>query len=231
MTYRILTLLGLSACGLACAQEVGTVVSSTPVIQQVAVPQQVCSQESVLVPQSYGGGGAVLGAIAGGAIGNAIGHGGGRALGTMIGIVGGAVVGDRIESHGGSQLQQVQHCTTRMVLENRVLHYDVVYTYAGRQYAVQLARDPGPTVLLQIMPVDAVTPPPIALAPPMLEAPAITRIDFGVQYVPFMAYQAPIFIAPPLRTYGHARHPNYAPHRSGRHQDRHPGAGRDRHWR
>lgn len=222
MRSPILTLFVLTACGLASAQEFGHVVSSTPVVQQVAIPQQVCRQESVLVPQSQGGG-AVIGAITGGAIGNSIGQGAGRALGTMIGIVGGAIVGDRIESHGGSQVQQVQRCSTHMALENRVLHYDVVYEYAGRQYAVRLAHDPGPTVLLQLRPVDTVAPPPIEPAPVMLEAPSITHIYSGVYYQPYLTYQAPAFIAITPRLYGRPSQADFGPRGFDRPRARHPG--------
>ena len=96
----VLTALAV-ASGLCAAQEVGRVISSTPVVQQVAVPRQVCGTDSVAVPAQRSGAGAALGALAGGAVGNAVGHGGGRALATMIGIFGGAVVGDRVEGTGG----------------------------------------------------------------------------------------------------------------------------------
>ena len=68
------------------AQEVGRVISSTPVIQQVAVPRQVCSQQQVAVQPPKSGAGAAMGAIAGGAIGNSIGRGEGNALATAIGL-------------------------------------------------------------------------------------------------------------------------------------------------
>jgi len=84
----------------AFAQEVGRVISSTPVIQQVAVPRQVCNSQPMAVQQPNSGAGAVLGAIAGGAAGNAIGHGSGRAAATILGLVGGAALGNNIEGSG-----------------------------------------------------------------------------------------------------------------------------------
>ena len=63
----------------AQAQEVGNVLSRTPVYQQVAVPRQVCTQTQVSVPGQTTGAGALMGAVAGGAIGNAVGKGEGRA--------------------------------------------------------------------------------------------------------------------------------------------------------
>jgi len=37
--------------------------------------------------------------------------------------------------------------------ENRLTGYNVVYEFAGKQYNVQLPKDPGPTIKLQITPV------------------------------------------------------------------------------
>jgi uncharacterized protein YcfJ len=139
---------------LAQAQEVGQVITRTPVYQQVTVPRQVCTQTQVAVPGQTTGAGAAMGAIAGGAIGNAVGKGEGRALATMIGVIGGAIAGERIESPQAAQTQTQQTCTTQQVYENRLVGYNVVYEFAGKQYSVQLPRDPGPTIKLQITPVN-----------------------------------------------------------------------------
>lgn len=159
------------ASGLCAAQEVGRVISSMPVMQQVAVPRQVCSSESVSVQSQRSGAGAALGALAGGALGNAVGQGSGRAVATMIGIFGGAVVGDRVEGQG-SQVQNVQRCTTQTLVENRVSNYNVVYEYAGKQYSVQMPYDPGPTVRLQVTPMDAA---PTPAAPLTYLLPPVTQ--------------------------------------------------------
>ena len=127
----------------ASAQDIlARVVSSTPVVQQVAVPRQVCNNQQVAVETQKSGGGALLGAVAGGAVGNAIGNGNGRALATVIGLVGGAMVGDRVEG-SGSQIQNVQQCSTQTFYENRPSYYNVVYEYQGTQYNTQMAQDPG----------------------------------------------------------------------------------------
>jgi len=94
-----------------------------------------------------------MGAIAGGAIGNAIGKGEGRAIATMIGVIGGAIAGDKVEGPQATQTQTQQTCTTQQGYENRLTGYNVVYEFAGKQYNVQLPRDPGPTIKLQITPV------------------------------------------------------------------------------
>jgi len=137
----------------AGAQELGQVLSRSPVYQQVVVPRQTCTQVPVAQPATGTGAGALMGAIAGGAMGNAIGDGSGRALATMIGIVGGAMVGDRIEGPQGALIQIQTQCSTQNVYENRLVGYNVVYEYAGKEYSVQVPQDPGPTIPLQVTPV------------------------------------------------------------------------------
>jgi uncharacterized protein YcfJ len=135
----------------ASAQEVGRVISSTPVIQQVAVPRQVCNQP-VAVQQPNTGAGGVVGGLAGGAIGNQFGHGDGRAVATILGVVGGALLGNQIESNNNPP-QVAQQCGTQTTYENRTVAYNVTYEYAGRQYTTQMPYDPGATVRLQVSPV------------------------------------------------------------------------------
>jgi len=170
------------------------VVSSTPVVQQVAVPRQVCSNETVMAPAPKSGAGAVLGAIAGGAAGNAIGNGGGRAAATMIGLVGGAILGDRIEGPN-QQLQNVQQCGTQTFYENRTSHFNVVYEYQGAQYSAQMPSDPGLYVRLKVTPVGAVEPAPQPQYQPQPQAyyePAPTAQPVYVQPAPVYVQPAPI---------------------------------------
>ena len=141
----------------AGAQEVGRVISSTPVVQQVAVPRQVCSNQPMAVQQPNSGAGAVIGGIAGGAVGNTIGHGSGRAAATAIGLIGGALLGNSIEG-SGNRVQNVQQCSTQTYYENRTAGYNVLYEYAGREYNVQMPYDPGPTIRLQVTPVGSSSP-------------------------------------------------------------------------
>jgi uncharacterized protein YcfJ len=154
------------------AQEVGKVISSTPIIQQVAVPRQVCNTQQVTTGGEKSGAGAAMGAIAGGAIGNQIGNGSGRALATMAGLFGGAILGDNIEGPGTPQVKNVQNCSQQMFYENRTMAYNVVYEFAGKQYTVQMPQDPGPTVRLQITPmVPAATNTGYGNVPPAGSAP------------------------------------------------------------
>ena len=129
------------------------VVSSTPVMQQVAVPRQVCQEEIVTTPGQKSGAGALMGGIAGGAVGNAIGGGNGRAAATVLGLFGGAILGDKIEGSPAPESKLVQHCGTQTFYETRTVGYHVVYEYAGKQYSVQMPHDPGQFIQLQITPL------------------------------------------------------------------------------
>ncbi len=150
-TTAAIALLGF---GSVLAQEVGRVITSTPVVQAVVVPRQVCTMEQISFQGPNSGAGALLGAMAGGALGNAAGgHGAGRAAATVIGMVGGAVLGDRVEGPAPERVENVQRCSTQNFYENRTVGYNVVYEFAGRQYAVQMPNDPGPSIAIQITPV------------------------------------------------------------------------------
>ena len=145
---------GLVALPASAMDVLARVISSTPVVQQVAVQREVCNNQTVVTQAPRSGAGALLGAVAGGAAGNAIGHGGGRAAATVIGLIGGAMVGDRIEGPN-SQLQNVQQCGTQTFYENRPTHFNVVYEYQSSQYSAQMAYDPGSYVRLQMTPAGA----------------------------------------------------------------------------
>jgi hypothetical protein len=82
------------------AEEVGRVISSDPVIEQVQVPRQVCSND------------------------------------------------------GGQASNSPPQCSIQTFLENRTVAYAVRYEYAGREYNVRMPFDPGPTIRLQVRPVD-----------------------------------------------------------------------------
>lgn len=187
----------LFTAGFAQAQEVGNVISRTAVYQQVAVPRQVCSQTPVAMQNPSSGAGALMGAIAGGVVGSQIGGGTGQALATMAGVIGGAMMGDRIENPG-SQIQNQTTCTTQGVYENRLVGYNVVYEYAGKQYSVQLPQDPGPTIQLQVTPVGLSQPDQEPRIPPLGMAPQPTTVitQPSVVYVPTPVYRS----WPPVHT-------------------------------
>ena len=146
-------IIALVSMGAAQAQdERGRVISSTPLIQQVMVPREVCQNVTVREQARTSGAGALMGGIAGGAMGNAIGGGSGRAVATAIGLFGGAVLGNRIEGRGPDTLRTVQECSTQNSYQNQTVGYDVVYEYAGRRYNTQMDREPGRYVPVTVMP-------------------------------------------------------------------------------
>jgi uncharacterized protein YcfJ len=187
---------------LCLAQEVGQVISSTPVMQQVAVPRQVCATEQQAIPAQKSGAGALMGAIAGGAMGNAVGGGAGKAAATMIGLVGGAAIGDSIEGGGApAAVQNVQRCRTQAVIETRPVAYNVVYEYAGKQYTVQLPNDPGPTIRFQVSPVSTVaqlapTQAAITYAQPSYAPPVYAQPGYVMVPDPYPGYYAPGYYQP-----------------------------------
>lgn len=202
MTRLVVPILLALGSSLTVAQEVGRVLSSTPVIQQIAVPRQVCTTQQVTSPGAKSGAGAVMGAIAGGAIGNNIGDGAGRAVATMIGLVGGAMLGDRVEGAPAAQVQNVQSCSTQTFYENRTVSYNVVYEFNGKQYQVSMPTDPGPTVKLQISPISAASP---------VQTPLVSAVqpDTSVREV-VMVEQRPTHVVSQRGHYARP-YPYYAP--------------------
>jgi len=194
------------APSIALAQEQARVISSVPVWKAVTVPERVCSTSQVMVPDQKSGAGAVMGAIAGGVIGNSVGQGSGRAAATALGLVGGAALGDRMEE-GATHARTVQNCATQMTRQNRIDHYSVAYEFAGKQYRVAMASDPGPFVTVQVAPLDAMRSPPVAaaVAPAVFAAPPLV-----VQDAPFggasawAAVPAPLMLLPDASQTGFA---------------------------
>ena len=192
----------------------GTVISVTPIVQQVAVPQRMCQDEPVAVQRQPSGAGALIGAIAGGAMGNAIGAGAGRAAATALGVFGGAVIGNNIEADGqGTQMQSVRRCTTHSAYEERTVAYSVVYEYAGRQYTTQMRQDPGRTVQVQVQaaPEGEVARP--SYAPPQYAAPVRPRYAPPVysQQPVYPAYAEPVYESypPPAPVYYEPGYPQF----------------------
>lgn len=197
----------------AAAQETGRVISSTPVIQQVAVQRPTCTPQTITTPQPQTSGlGGLMGAIAGAALGSQIGSGDGRIAATVIGTVGGAMLGNSVEGGGSTQVQQVQNCTTQTFHENRTVGYNVTYEYAGKQYTVQMPYDPGPTIQLQVTPVGASQRPagsgaPLVTAPPVSQteivAPTVTQTIIQPAPLHTVVYPSYAYSAAPYYSYGY----------------------------
>jgi uncharacterized protein YcfJ len=188
--------LGVAAFG-AAAQEVGNVISTQAVIQQVAVPRQTCNPVSMPVQGPTTGTGTVLGALAGAGVGNMIGGGTGHAAAIIAGTMAGAVIGNNVESNSNRGYATVPNCVTETTYENRTVAYNVTYEYAGRQYTVQMPYDPGPTIRLQVSPMVANAPGNVVTAPPVQgvitsqPAPVVVQqAPTAVVYQPYPVYPA-----------------------------------------
>jgi uncharacterized protein YcfJ len=154
----VAAVLTMAFMGQAMAQsETANVVSSTAIVQQVVIPQRVCTTQQVAVQSQKSGAGAVMGAIAGGAMGNAMGGGNGKTVATMFGLFGGAVLGNNIEGPGQVSMQDVQACNTAYLNESRVVGFNVVYEYAGKQYSTRMPNDPGSFIRVSVTPIGAQT--------------------------------------------------------------------------
>ena len=209
----------------------GVVISSTPVVQQVTVPKQVCTTTTVQNFQPSGGG-ALIGAVVGGALGNQFGRGDGRAVATVIGALGGGIVGNQIEAQNypNPYTGQGQTCTTQNTIENRTVAQNVLYEYAGQRFNVQMPANgdfrPGVRIALQVQnqvvpaaPVTQVYSPQTFYTPPVQTvtyvqpAPTVVYYDTYDSYRPryiynstpyYSNYYAPRVVSHPVHP---VRHP------------------------
>lgn len=170
-----LTLLAASAttAPAAFAQEQGRVLSATPVVQQIAIPRQVCSNQMVYAQRQPSGAGAFLGAVVGGLAGSTMGHGFGRAAATSLGMFGGSIVGNNLEA-GPPGYYPMQRCGTQTSYETRTVAYDVTYEYAGRRYTTRTQYAPGQWIPLTVQP-----------APQGGYEPYYQDEQYGQQYEPY----------------------------------------------
>ncbi len=204
------------------------VISTTPIVAQVATPRQVCFDELQSVAPQGSGAGALLGAIAGGVIGNAVGKGTGNAVATGVAILGGAVLGDHIEKDGrAGGTRTVRRCEQQTSYDNQVVGYNVVYEHAGQRYHTQLSHDPGATLPVQVtvQPVVNRMPAPVIIqpAPVVMTSPVHATPTVHVQ--PVVAWEDPRPLMKAQPYFGHvdqhrqARHERH--HGRVRHHDRH----------
>jgi len=192
----------ISGCVLAlsavCAQaaDYGRVISSVPVIEQVATPHRTCWEEDVVVRQPSSGGGAILGGIFGALVGNSFGRGSGNAAATAAGAVVGAMAGSSAD-RPRSDLETVRRCETSRTTQHRTAGYDVTYEYAGQRYTTRMATDPGEWVPIRVSVDD-----PAAVSTvvePVVTEPVYTRSRqvTVVEEEPIVVYRrAPAYVPP-----------------------------------
>lgn len=92
--------------------------------------------------------GSVVGAILGGVLGHQVGGGRGKDAATIGGAVAGGLLGNNIgRDDNGRQTysRDVQRCESSQA-QGTPEYWDVTYNFRGRQYSMQTASPPGPTV-------------------------------------------------------------------------------------
>lgn len=150
----------------ATTYEEAQVLASTPIYRVVesSTPSRECWEEEV-VRTEHGrrrhdsATPGILGAVIGGAIGNAVGHSNtNKKVGTVVGaVLGGSIARDvtRANRRHRDEVQYidvVERCRTvhRTHQEEKLVGYDVTYSYNGSQNTVRMPRDPGATVRVRV---------------------------------------------------------------------------------
>lgn len=139
------------------------VIDSTPIyrVVETSSPREECWEEEVArTERRYGNQSAtpsILGAVIGGAVGNAVGHHKrNRQVGTVVGAVLGGSIGADIGRNRSSRsdvyYETVEQCRTVYVneQEEKLVGYDVRYSYNGSQHTVRLPEDPGSTLRVRV---------------------------------------------------------------------------------
>jgi uncharacterized protein YcfJ len=139
------------------------VLDSTPIYRVVesSHPREECWEEEIAYNdrRSYGESAtsSIVGAVIGGALGNAVGHHKrNKQVGTVVGaILGGSIgsdVGRNRNSRSDTYYETVERCRTVYVdeQEEKLVGYDVRYSYNGSQHTVRLPEDPGSTVRVRV---------------------------------------------------------------------------------
>lgn len=137
------------------------VLQSTPIYRAVETssPREECWLEEVVResrPQSRSRTPNILGAVIGGAIGNAVGHNkSNQRVGAVVGaVLGASVASDISRSNRRSNVryETVERCETvyERYLEDKLVGYDVVYSYNSQEYTVRTQRDPGATIRVRV---------------------------------------------------------------------------------
>ena len=116
----------------------------TSVRAVVGPPEQRCWVEREQVQQrgDPNVGGAIAGAVIGGILGHQVGSGRGNDVATVGGAVAGGAIGANVGRGGQSSGRDVQRCET-VASNARPDHWDVTYSFRGRDHQVQMTSPPG----------------------------------------------------------------------------------------
>lgn len=148
----------------ATTYEEARVLSSTPIyrIVEISTPQQECWEEEVVRQEhrrrSESATPGLLGMLIGGALGNAVGsHKSSQRVGAVVGaVLGGSVARDIVRNNENQRatvyVDTVERCRTVELTrqEEKLVGYDVSYSYNGSQHTVRMPEDPGNTVRVRV---------------------------------------------------------------------------------
>jgi len=132
----------------------GRVVDARPIYRQVAieVPSESCRVQTVAHERRNGD--SFAGTVVGGLVGAAIGHelGNGRGSATAVGGLIGASIGNDAGSERTVRYRDEEVCRTqyRTQYEQRIIGYDVSYSYNGRIYQTRTDRHPGDRIAVSV---------------------------------------------------------------------------------
>jgi uncharacterized protein YcfJ len=140
------------------------VISSTPIYRVIEIesPQEECWEEEVVRQdvrrRDRSATPGILGMIIGGALGNAVGNNSSsRKVGTVVGaVLGGSVARDVSRANDARNsrvyVETEERCRTvyNTRQEEKLVGYDVSYSYNGIERTVRMSDDPGRTVRVRV---------------------------------------------------------------------------------
>lgn len=161
LSIAVVSLLATAGGHAATSYEYAQVLSSTPIyrVVEITTPRQECWQEEVVRQQARRSESAtpgLLGMVIGGALGNAVGsHKSSQRVGAVVGaVLGGSIARDIVRNNdsGTVYVDTVERCRTVNAAhqEEKLVGYDVSYSYNGSQHTVRMPEDPGETLRVRV---------------------------------------------------------------------------------
>jgi len=138
-------------------RDYGRVLDARPIYRRVAVdvPRESCGVQTVVHEERNRGGDSFAGTVMGGLIGGVIGHelGNGRGTATAVGgLIGASIGNDASQGSREISYRDREVCSTHYVTEyqQRIVGYDVSYSYQGRIYQTRTDHHPGDRIAVAV---------------------------------------------------------------------------------
>src|SRR5258706_2794679 len=127
-----------------------SVVSASPLTDDVKVPRKECHDEAVTRTQPVKDHdrliGTGIGALVGGVLGHQVGGGNGKTIATVAGAAAGGYAGNKIQQRQqqrNTYTTTEKRCSTAYDVKQVPAGFDVLYEYKGEQHHVHMDQDPG----------------------------------------------------------------------------------------